>query len=195
MAVHEFIHLGLPWTYDQEAWFQEGFVTYYQEVLRGRAGFHSERRAWQLMEEGFQRGRRRGGDQPLESESRTMRRDHNYRRVYWAGAAIAFLIDVELRRRSGGRQSLDDVMRIIHARYGAVPKPHGGLDLLRAADRVLGRSVAAPIAEHNLLRRQFPDLRSVYEELGIRVVGGRVELDDSAPQAELRRAIMRKGGR
>jgi hypothetical protein len=190
VAVHEFTHLGLPWTYDQEAWFQEGFVTYYQEVLRGRAGFYSEQEAWQKMEDGLNRGRRRGGDAPLESESRTMRSDHGYRRVYWAGAAIAFLIDVEMRRVSGGVQSLDDVMRVIHARFGAAPKPHSGVELLRAADRALGRSIAAPIAEQHLLQRSFPDVRTVQQALGIIVEGGRVRLDEGAPMAAVRKAIM-----
>ena len=195
VAIHEFTHLGVPWTYDAEAWFQEGFVTYYQEVLRGRAGFHDERTAWQKMEEGMQRGRRRGGDRPLESESRTMHQQHNYRRIYWAGAAIAFLIDVELRKRSGGRQSLDDVMRLLHARYGTASRPQSGLDLLRAADRAFGQAIAVPIAERHLASRAFPDLRGTYQALGIRVAGGRVTLDDSAPLAGIRKAIMRKGGR
>jgi len=31
-------------------------------------------------------------------------------KVYWSGAALALLADVELRRRSDGEQTLDDIL-------------------------------------------------------------------------------------
>ena len=37
LTIHEMLHLGMPWTRIEERWFQEGFVTYYQTVLRARA--------------------------------------------------------------------------------------------------------------------------------------------------------------
>jgi len=191
VAVHELTHLGMPWTYDQEAWIQEGFVTYYQEVLRARAGFLTEQEAWQRIHDGFNRGRRRGGDRVLQLESRDMGREHNYHRVYWAGAAIALRTDVELRRASGGRQSLDDVMRLMHRRYGGTRGPHEGVQLLRFADRALGVSTCGAIAEGCLARPAFPEVAPVFRALGIRIQNGRVVLDDSAPMAAERQRIMR----
>ena len=190
VAVHELMHLGMPWTPDDEPWLQEGFVTYYQEVLRARAGIFDERQAWQNIEEGFVRGRRRGGRRPLVEESRTMGREHNYHRVYWAGAAMALRIDVALRAASGGRVSLDDVIRWWLAHRGGTVRPYPGLALLRDAERALGVPKASPIAEALLADRAFPDMRATYAALGIRVQDGRVALDDEAPQAALRRAIM-----
>jgi hypothetical protein len=191
IAVHELTHLGMPWTYDKDAWLQEGFVTYYQEVLRARAGFLTEREGWQRIHDGFQRGRRRGGERPLAVESKEMHRDHSYRRVYWSGAAMALLIDVALRRRSHGTRSLDDVMRFWHAHYGGTRGPTGGVELMRAVDRALGGKVCEKVAGACLVRSAFPDVSGVLASLGVRVVDDRVELDDSAPEAALRRAMLR----
>lgn len=190
VGVHEMMHLGMPWTHDDEAWLQEGFVTYYQEVLRARAGMIEERQAWQNIEDGFGRGRRRGGRRSLELESRDMGREHNYHRVYWAGAAMALRIDFALRKASRGRQSLDDVIRWWHRERGGVVRPYHALELLRAADRALGTPVASKIAAGILADRAFPDVRAAYAALGLRVQAGRIELDDEAPLAAQRKAIM-----
>ena len=190
IGVHEMVHLGMPWTFDSEAWLQEGFVTYYQEVLRARAGFLSEAEAWQRIDEGFGRGRRRGGAKPLELESRDMHAEHNYLRVYWAGAAVALLLDVELRRVSRGTRSLDDVMRYWHERYGDTRGPYRGVELLRIVDRWLGGALCERLAAACLARREFPDVEPAYAALGLRLRGGRIELDDAAPDAAIRRAIM-----
>ncbi len=190
VSVHELMHLGMPWTPEDEPWLQEGFVTYYQEVLRARAGILDERQAWQNIEEGFGRGRRRGGRRPLVEESRTMGREHNYHRVYWAGAAMALQIDVALREASGGRVGLDDVIRWWHAHRGGTVRPYPGLELLRDAEQALGVPKATPIAKALLAARAFPDVGPTYAALGIRVEDGRVALDDRAPLAAHRRAIM-----
>ncbi|MDA1195399.1 MAG: hypothetical protein O2894_09470 [Planctomycetota bacterium] len=190
VAVHEMMHLALPWTFDEEAWLQEGFTTYYQEVLRARAGMISEREAWQNIEAGFGRGRRRGGVRTLALESRDMHREHAYHRVYWAGAAIALLIDVRLRSGSNGRYALDDFVNWWRAHRGGQVNANRGLDLLRAAEEALQVSPCSRIAVRWLESTDFPDVGPVYEALGIRARAGRVELDDTAPQAALRRAIM-----
>jgi hypothetical protein len=195
VAVHEMTHLGMPWTYDSEAWLQEGFVTYYQEVLRARAGFLTEREAWARLERGFQRGRRSGGERPLASESETMGREHNYHRVYWAGAAIALEIDLAVRRRTGGRQSLDDVMRYLHRAFGGTRRPMRGLDLMRAVDRWLGQPLCEMIAGACLRERAFPDLADAYRALGLAVVDGKLVYLAAGDQIAARTRIMRPGGR
>ena len=92
-----------------------------------------------------------------------MHREHNYHRVYWAGAAIALRVDVDLLRASGGKQSLDDVMRLLHR---ALRRPRSqaarGVDLLRAADRALGHAAQRRRSPSTASRRRpdFPDVES-----------------------------------
>lgn len=189
-SVHEMIHLGMPWTPLSEAWFQEGFTTYYQEVLRTRAGFQSVEAGWQELHEGFGRGRLRNQDETLQRASERMHQTHGYWRVYWGGCAIALMIDVELRRVFEGTRTLDDVIRYLNRRYAYAGRAYTGLALLEDADRWLGRSICAPIARRFLAGTGFPDLAPAYRRLGLVVEAGHVRLDPQAPQAPDARAIM-----
>ncbi len=190
IAIHEMTHLGMPWTYDTDSWLQEGFVTYYQEVLRARAGFLTEQGGWQQLHEGFGRGRRSGGSRTLADESKDMYRYHTFHRVYWGGAAIALRIDVELRKRSGGRRSLDDVMRMLQRNFGTTRQPHHAIDLMRAVDRWLGQPICTVIADVCLQSRKFPSVEPAYEALGLISLDGRVVYAKTAPQAADRSRIM-----
>ncbi len=190
VAVHEMIHLGMPWTPQSEAWFQEGFTTYYQEVLRTRAGFQTIEAGWQRIHEGFGRGRLGNDTSTIADASRRMHQTHGYWRVYWGGCAIALLCDMELRRVFKGTRSLDDVIRHLHRTHVTAGRAYMGLPLLEAADRWLGRPICAPIARRVLKGRGFPDLREAYRRLGLVASSNGIRLDPAAPEAATARAIM-----
>ena len=82
-------------------------------------------------------------------------------------------------------------MRILSNELREDGKSWDGLEILRAVDRRLGEPICAPIAEQWLRSRRFPDVKPAQRALGIVVRGGRVTLDDRAPRAQDRRAIMR----
>jgi len=189
VAVHEMLHLGLPWTRDSEAWLQEGFVTYYQEVVRARAGLFSAVEGWQRLHDGFERGRPSGTGRSLVDESAHMDRTGAYRRVYWAGAALALTLDLEVRRRSNGERSLDDLMRLWHRRFADDHVHYTGLDLMRAADAWLGGDQCVAVCHAALAHSRMPDLGPIYADLGLRIEDGRVELTD-CPDTTHRDAIM-----
>lgn len=191
VGVHEMIHLGMPWTQLGEAWLQEGFTTYYQEVLRARAGFQSVRAGWQQIHEGFGRGKRGASDATtLAQASAGMHQSHAYWHVYWGGCATALLCDLEIRRVTRGVRSLDDVMRYLGRQFSNRRSPQKGLDLMRAADRWLGQPICTPIAERMLAAKGFPDLSATYAALGLVVDGRTLRLDPSAPRAKDAQAIM-----
>ncbi len=190
VAVHELIHIGLPWTRGADNWFQEGFTTYYQEVLRARAGFFNADEGWRQIHAGFRRGRRFAGARSLAQESRDMARTGAFRQVYWAGAATALQLDLAIRARWPGERSLDDVMRFLHQRFGHRPEDHEALELLRAADQWLGATLAVPIAEARLAGTGFPEVNASYDALGLE--GGDAELRfvGDPESVALREAIM-----
>ena len=194
VAVHEFTHLGMPWMSSKETWLSEGFVTYYQEVLRGRSGHLTEQQAWEKLQAGFNRGRRSGTGRRLVDESRMMHQTHAYHRVYWGGAALALAADVAIRRHARGTKSLDDVMRHWHRTF---PKgrPIPASDLLAAADRMLGFSACSGLARRFLARKDFPSLRAEFTALGLAPAGDRVRYLDRGAQTHDRTRIMRPGGR
>ena len=112
VAVHELLHLGMPTVENGARWLSEGMATYYEPLLRARAGWITPRQAWEILHEGFQRGSKRGSGRTLTEESREMGETHEYWRVYWAGAAIAMIADVALRQHAGA-PTLDEQMRAI----------------------------------------------------------------------------------
>ena len=191
VAVHEFAHLGVPAIAPEDAWMSEGFIQYYTEVLMGRAGLYDERRAWEEMVAGFERGRRDGTGAPLGDESAGMARSHSYLRVYWAGAAIALLADVELRRESKGERSLDDAMREIGRAFAGRNDGVPAKEIVAHLDRWLGRPLFARLTEEHLASREFPGVADTLARLGVVVGGGKFTgFDDTAPDAGMRRAIM-----
>lgn len=185
-AVHEMTHLVSPYVEREEAWLLEGLATYYQQILRAREGLLTPEDAWREMLAGFERGRREGTGRILAEESRSMRETFAFGRVYWAGAAIAFLADIEYRRRT--EESLDDAMR----RAGAYR------DERMSAAEVIERMDGGPsgifgtIAREWLERSDFPEVAETLEWLGVRWERGSVKLVD-APGATVRDRLMNAG--
>jgi len=199
VAIHEFLHHGMPFVDHDDAWLSEGFVTYFTELLRKRAGFRAETAAWGALLAGFERGRNSGAGMPLADESRQMHDNHAYQRVYWGGAAIALLADVALREAGS---SLDAAMRELQRCCAATPRIWPAEQVLATLDTWLEGSPAEPGASSPRLRPQlrplvgpilrsatFPDLTPIYRKLGVSMVNGELTLDESAPFAHLRRAI------
>lgn len=191
VAVHEMIHLGHPVMSVDDAWFIEGFTTYYQEVLRARAGWRTPEEAWARMEEGFAAGAKTKHSLTIEESSRRMHETHEYRRVYWAGAAIALRADVLLRRSEGlPARSFDDVMRWIRGTYDGRPGVRTAREVLGGVDQWLGRPTLLPLVEACLASTDFPDVSAVRRFLGFVPAGkGKVTRLPSAEGASIASAI------
>lgn len=192
VAVHELLHLGMPMVDDAARWLSEGMATYYEPVMRARAGWITPARAWWLLHEGFQRGQTRGGGRTLAKESRDMDQTRAYWRVYWAGAAIALIADVALRQQPGA-PTLDQQMRAIRACCLDAPRRWPAEDLLARIAVAGAVPDLADIAGRYTGAAAFPDLTATYAALGLRVDAGNqlvVSTSDDAARA-LRDAIMR----
>lgn len=188
VAIHEFLHHGMPFVQQTDAWLSEGFVTYYTEILPTRRGFRSEQSGWQALLDGFARGRKDGTGQALARESEAMHDTHSYQRVYWSGAALALLADVALRERSGER-SLDAAMRHLLQCCARTPRVWSAEAALRELDAWAGDRVFTDLASLWLSKAEFPELGQLYGKLGLDVIDGEVKIRQSAPAAAVRRAI------
>lgn len=187
-TIHEMLHHGMPFI--DEPWMAEGWVTYYTELMRTRMGFRSEAEGWRAMVEGFERGRRRGQDLTLEQASAQMHETHLYQRVYWGGAAIAFLTDVAMRTETKGARSLDDAMKELRRCCGDAVHQWPAQKLLETLDAWYGRPLFTETAHAVLGAEGFPDLSAALNTVGVQVDGEQVRLDDDPAAAKLRRAIM-----
>jgi predicted metalloprotease with PDZ domain len=191
-AVHEFVHLALPRVRRQGAWLSEGLATYYQEVLRARHGLLPPMQAWRNLADGFRRGRASGTGRTLQRESASMHDTHAYKRVYWSGAAFALELDVRLRKRSGGRRSLDTVLQAAHGPAWQQPQGHGAGEVLEQLARASGSRLPVRLGRQYAGMREFPEVRPMLRRLGLSLDGdGLVKGHRAgAPLREIRQGIM-----
>jgi predicted metalloprotease with PDZ domain len=192
VLVHELSHLLHPNIVARDRWLSEGIASYYQNVLRARAGLMSTQWAWNKLHAGFERGVRgtpRG--RSLAEVSETMMRDRSFMRVYWSGAAIALLADVELRRRSKGAQSLDTALAAFRDCCLPADRSWSARELMRQLDRRTGTTVFMALYREHIDADGFPDLGALYGELGLQPMSEtRLRLDPTAPGAAICEAIM-----
>lgn len=184
-AVHEFSHLFHPYLDDRGRWLAEGLASYYQNVLRARAGLLDPDEAWRRLDGGFARGRRAtSGDVALQALGRSR---GGTMRVYWAGAAYWLEADLALRRHG---TSLDAVLAD-HAtcclRGTAWVQPG---DFVAALDEAADLDVLRPLFARHASATVFPALDAAYAELGLAKSGTTLRFSHGDDAARLREAIM-----
>jgi hypothetical protein len=187
-ATHEFSHLMLPFVRPAHRWISEGFAQYYQNVLLTRAGRYDQQRAWQKLHDGFERGR---DSRPELSPNEAARRGvgEATMKIYWSGAIIALMADVELRRRSGGRESLDGILDQLQDCCLPSARSWSGTDLFETLDGFVEEPVFMPLYREYADTSGFPHFEDTLERLGVFVHDGTVRLSNDAEFAEIRRAI------
>ncbi len=187
-ATHEFSHLMLPLLRQRYRWISEGFASYYQNVLMSRSGRYEPEMAWQRLSEGFARGRESRPELTLNEASSNGIREARMK-VYWSGAAIALLADVELRQRSGGKESLDTVLDQLQSCCLPSKTLWTGPDLFRKLDSFLESPVFMPLYRQHANSKGFPDVIPVLNALGVVKTRSRVRFENDKPLAQLRSEI------
>jgi predicted metalloprotease with PDZ domain len=203
LVAHEFFHLWnvkrlrpaafTPYDWSREnhtqlLWAMEGLTSTYEVIALRRAGLITAQRFLEIWAERATQLLRTPGRlrTPLLQASfdawiKHYRPDETTANTtisyYLKGSLVGLLLDLELRKRSAGARSLDDLMRLLVERHGGPPGlPEGGVE--RAATDLLG-------AEHAAGMSAFFDraLRSV-EELdfagGLSAVGLRAAVHPAA---------------
>jgi len=187
-ATHELSHLMLPLLSQRYRWISEGFASYYQNVLLSRAGHYTPEHAWQRLTEGFVRGRDSRPELTLNQAATGGIRNARMK-VYWSGAAIALLADVELRQRSDGEESLDSVLGQLQQCCLPAEKRWSGPELFRRLDSFLETPVFMPLYREYANDTKFPPFTPMLKELGIVTSSAGVILRHDAPLANIREAI------
>lgn len=129
-----------PIDYSREAfvrdlWALEGLTSYYEHLLLVRSGLEEPRHAFEAWAKDVKAHRETPGRnvQSLEDASfdawiRFYRPDENSPNVsesyYRRGALVALALDLSIRRDSGGRRSLDDVVLALWRRWGSKGRPY-----------------------------------------------------------------------
>ena len=184
VLVHEMTHLALPDTGEAHAWLSEGLATYVEGVARVQAGNRSEADVWAEEIRQMPRGMPQADDRGLDQT-------HTWGRTYWGGAMFCLLADVEIRERSHNRFGLQDALRAVARASGGLAADWPIERVLRTGDEAVGTTTLEDLYAQMKDRPVTPDLMKLWQQLGIEPEGSSVHLSDSAPLAEVRRAIMR----
>ncbi len=167
LVSHEFFHLWNvkrirpdalgPFDYTQEnytkvLWVAEGITDYYSDLALRRAGLISESDYLSAMARSIQAMQNTPGRlvQSVEESSfdawiKYYRPDENSVNsqvsYYDKGALLGLLLDLEIRKRSSGAKSLDDVMRYLYAEFYKKNRNYGPADFQKATELMAGSSL------------------------------------------------------
>jgi hypothetical protein len=185
ILVHELFHLGFPSFFDEGKWLDEGLATYYEPIIRVRAGLYTESEMWDELEHSMPQGLPAYTDFGLEQAD-------DFRGIYWGGAIACLVADVEARKRSAER-GLEVGLRALREAGGNACEVWSLADAIATVDHALGAPTLAPVAAQHAKHGSAFDLRGLFQELGVsRSRSGRIVLSDAAPLAAVRRAITGK---
>jgi predicted metalloprotease with PDZ domain len=202
---HEFFHvwnvkriraapLG-PFDYQREnytrlLWAMEGVTSYYDRLLLVRAGLMTPERYLERLAEEIARLQSQPGRalQSLEESSfdtwiKLYRPDENSANssisYYLKGGLVTMLLDLEIRQRTGGERSFDDVLRYLYQTYpiSGPGIPEEGA-YLAAIETVAG---SADGAYRDLFARYIAGTAELDYARGLDAVGVRLEWSHSEP--------------
>src|SRR4029079_6388803 len=176
--VHELLHHWIggqiaPAEHDSMAWFTEGFTEYYATVATARSGAVPPALFLRKMNN-LVAGYLYFFESPLfhgVTLADAGRKKGSYRfGVYNSGWALALFLDVKLRTETGGRRSLDDVMRLLYSRNGLATTARTPADIRAAVSEVAGRDLNSVFDEYVDQRNELP-IGETLSRIGIELRG------------------------
>ena len=231
LVAHEYFHLWnvkrirpqaftpYDWTRENHTrllWAMEGLTSFYEIVALRRAGLITPERFVGIWAERITQLWRTPGRlrTPLalasfDSWIKHYRPDESTANTtvsyYLKGSVVGFLLDLEIRRRTAGARSLDDVMRLLFERYGRPPGlPEEGVE--KTASEVAGEDLR-PWFDRALRSTEELDVEGALAGVGLQAIfrpasgpedkGGAAaappESPDAAPRAALGALLREKG--
>lgn len=179
---HEMVHLAFPSVNYHHHWIEEGLATYLEPIIRARVGDLPATKVWHDLARDLPQGQPEKGDRGLDHT-------HTWGRTYWGGALFCFVADMQIRRETSGKRSLDDAVRGILDAGGNLTKDWPLERALAAGDRATGTQVLEKLYAAWKATPVTVDLANWWRLLGVSLDGHTVRLDDHAPLAAIRRAV------
>lgn len=180
VLVHEMIHLAIPYVPRRHFWLAEGLAVYVESIARIQVGHVDAASAWRDFMVQMPRGL------PKQGEGLAQSRDHG--RVYWGGALFCLVADIRIRKETGNKAGLQTALRGINATMD-FRQEMDVVPVLVEGDKSTGTKVLQSLYDEMAMAGGAPDMAVMWSELGVVANGKRVDFDDAAPLAEIRRAI------
>ncbi len=174
LVAHEFFHLWNvkrirpdalgPFDYTKEnytklLWVAEGITSYYENLITRRAGLVTDKEFLANAARAFQNLQRTPGRLIMSTEEASFdswikyyRQDENSINsqvdYYDKGAILGLLLDLEIRKRSNGAKSLDDVMRYLYGEFFKKNRNYTPADFQKASEIMAGSSLQEFFAKY-----------------------------------------------
>jgi len=174
LVAHEFFHLWNvkrirpdalgPFDYTKEnytklLWVAEGITSYYENLITRRAGLVTDKEFLANAARAFQNLQRTPGRLIMSTEEASFdswikyyRQDENSINsqvdYYDKGAILGLLLDLEIRKRSNGAKSLDDVMRYLYGEFFEKNRNYTPADFQKASEMMAGSSLQEFFAKY-----------------------------------------------
>lgn len=194
LVSHEFFHLWNvkrirpdvlgPFDYTQEnytklLWVAEGITDYYADLVLRRAGLISESeflsataRAMQTLQNTPGRLVQSVEEASFDAWVKYYRQDENSVNsqisYYDKGALLGMLLDLEIRKRSNGAKSLDDVMRYLYVEFFKKNRNYKQADFQKATELIAGSSLEEFFSKYVRGREEL-DYNAVLAAAGLRL--------------------------
>ncbi|HEY2962766.1 MAG TPA: PDZ domain-containing protein [Pyrinomonadaceae bacterium] len=206
LVSHEFFHLWNvkrirpdalgPFDYTQEnytklLWVAEGITDYYSDVALRRAGLITEEEYLSAVARSFQSLQNTPGrlvqsaeESSFDSWIKYYRQDENSVNsqvsYYDKGAILGLLLDLEIRKRSGGRKSLDDVMRHLYTEFFKKERNYTPADFHKACELMAGSSLEEFFAKYVRGKEEL-DYNSALAAAGLHLETANTATDTGKP--------------
>lgn len=183
ILVHELFHIGVPSFHREGKWFDEGLATYFEPIVRVRAGLLSELELWREFLTHMPKG--------LPALTREgLAQAHGGHATYWGGALYCLMADLLVRRNSKGQLGVEDGLRHVLASDGNASEVWELSRMLATADSVFEHPVLVPLALRYAKRPGPLDLAQLFADLGVKQENHRIQLRDDAPLAWVRKTLV-----
>jgi predicted metalloprotease with PDZ domain len=178
---HEMTHLAFPSLPREQHWIEEGMATYIEPIARAMTGIVSEESMWEEI--------MRKAPDAFRNIRTGLNGETDYRRIYWGGAVFFLLADIEIRRNTKNKYTLQDAMQAILRSEGTMNVDRDVYRVLRTGDKAVTGRVLENLYEKFGKTAYIPDLERLWRELGVERNGSTVRFRNDAPLAAVRKAI------
>jgi hypothetical protein len=184
IMVHEMVHLAMADVPEANRWWLEGLSTYVESIARAQRGHLQEDFVWNGFYHRMPQGLPKVGDRGLD-------RTPTWGRTYWGGAMFCLLADVEIRKLTNNRKSLQDALRGVLDDGYSMQASATPMQIFESADRATGVAVLVPLYEKMKAAPYPVDLDQLWLQLGVGVENDEIVYDDEAPLAHIRKAMLK----
>lgn len=197
IMAHEIFHLWnghslLP--AGQEEWFKEGFTDYMTNLMLRRTGLIEDNTLHRKLEHMI---RRYWLDRHWQRDTVSIRETGNNKEqlrfgVYGGGAVVAIALEVEMRKATGNKMGIAELMNSLFKEFGMGKKGYAITDIIRHVNALTGKEMQT-FFDRYVTGRQLLELEPYLLEMGLdlRTVIEEVYVTPSANATSDQKALYR----